>query len=292
MYGATLSDTVSTVAPTWTLRYQWTGREYDGETGWYYFRARYYDPNVRRFVQEDPIGYGGGGNLYAYAAGGPLQARDPSGMHLSATIDACVGGDWNCPIHPASEGGTLGYEEAWWTNIDAQRLYDDAVWSELDMEAAANMVKEAQQELAVLADTGGVRGSLPIGNDQALGFNIKSDKCDCIYGSTTTYDPLTAAQAEQLIRNDMTLDAIAGGLVALGLDAIGVSPRVGIAVGTGLALLAAQGALPRAGDQYTETLRVTQDPEIFGAANFSVTMVTRRADGTVRTYSDSWREIP
>jgi len=61
-------------------RYSWTGREYDTETGWYYFRARYYDPNLRRFVQEDPIGYGGGGNLYAYAGGNPVERRDPSGM--------------------------------------------------------------------------------------------------------------------------------------------------------------------------------------------------------------------
>ena len=62
------------------LRYRWTGREYDKETGFYYFRARYYDPGAKRFIQEDPIGYGGGANLYAYVDGQPLEARDPSGM--------------------------------------------------------------------------------------------------------------------------------------------------------------------------------------------------------------------
>ncbi|MBK9067356.1 MAG: hypothetical protein IPL76_10845 [Gemmatimonadetes bacterium] len=35
-----------------TLRYRWTGREWDAETGWYFHRARYYDPGQRRFVQE------------------------------------------------------------------------------------------------------------------------------------------------------------------------------------------------------------------------------------------------
>ena len=64
------------------LRYRWTGREYDTETGFYYFRARYYEPAARRFVQEDPIGYGGGGNLYAYVAGQVLEARDPTGLLL------------------------------------------------------------------------------------------------------------------------------------------------------------------------------------------------------------------
>ncbi len=77
--GAIMADTASGNL-LFELRYGWTGREYDRETGWYYFRARYFDPAVRRFVQEDPIGYGGGGNLYAYAGGNPIERRDPSGM--------------------------------------------------------------------------------------------------------------------------------------------------------------------------------------------------------------------
>jgi RHS repeat-associated protein len=35
--------------------YTFTGREYDPETGLYYYRARYYDPGLGRFLQEDPI---------------------------------------------------------------------------------------------------------------------------------------------------------------------------------------------------------------------------------------------
>jgi RHS repeat-associated protein len=34
--------------------YTFTGREYDPETGLYYYRARYYDPGLGRFLQEDP----------------------------------------------------------------------------------------------------------------------------------------------------------------------------------------------------------------------------------------------
>ncbi len=62
------------------LRYGWTGREWDEETGFSYHRARYFDPESRRWTQEDPIGYAGGMNVYAYVGGSPMEARDPSGM--------------------------------------------------------------------------------------------------------------------------------------------------------------------------------------------------------------------
>jgi RHS repeat-associated protein len=38
-----------------TNPYTFTGREFDPETGLYYYRARYYDPSIGRFLQEDPI---------------------------------------------------------------------------------------------------------------------------------------------------------------------------------------------------------------------------------------------
>jgi RHS repeat-associated protein len=47
----------------------YTGREDDG-TGLYYYRARYYDPVLKRFTTEDPIDLAGGINFYAYVGGG------------------------------------------------------------------------------------------------------------------------------------------------------------------------------------------------------------------------------
>ncbi len=46
------------------LRFQ--ARELDGGTGMYYFRSRWYDPQLWRFNSEDPIGLEGGINLYAF----------------------------------------------------------------------------------------------------------------------------------------------------------------------------------------------------------------------------------
>jgi RHS repeat-associated protein len=55
-----------------------TGREPD-ETGLVYYRARYYNPGLGRFVSRDPIGLQGGINNYAYVGNNPVNYADPSG---------------------------------------------------------------------------------------------------------------------------------------------------------------------------------------------------------------------
>jgi RHS repeat-associated protein len=60
------------------LRY--AGREYDAESGLYYVRARYYDPELGRFNSEDPIGLAGGINPYVYAGNDPVNSTDPLGL--------------------------------------------------------------------------------------------------------------------------------------------------------------------------------------------------------------------
>jgi RHS repeat-associated protein len=56
-------------------------REHDPANGLYYVRARWYDPDMARFISQDPIGLAGGMNTYAYAGNDPVNDRDPSGLH-------------------------------------------------------------------------------------------------------------------------------------------------------------------------------------------------------------------
>jgi len=61
--------------------FQYTGRENDG-TGLYYYRARYYSPELQRFISEDPIGLlGGDVNFYFYVGNNPLKWVDPYGLN-------------------------------------------------------------------------------------------------------------------------------------------------------------------------------------------------------------------
>lgn len=59
-------------------RILYTGQQYDQETGQYYLRARYYNPVIGRFTQEDTY-RGDGLNLYAYCGNNPVMYYDPSG---------------------------------------------------------------------------------------------------------------------------------------------------------------------------------------------------------------------
>jgi RHS repeat-associated protein len=58
-----------------------TARERDAESGLMFYRARYYDPQLGRFISEDPIGFEGEDlNLYRYVGNLPTIFADPSGQ--------------------------------------------------------------------------------------------------------------------------------------------------------------------------------------------------------------------
>ena len=58
--------------------YGYCGEYTDFETGLVFLRARYYNPNIGRFTQEDPIR--DGSNWYVYCDSDPVNKVDPSGL--------------------------------------------------------------------------------------------------------------------------------------------------------------------------------------------------------------------
>ena len=114
--------TSSTGNPTNWFRY--TARQFDSDTGLYYYRARYYNPFAGRFLSEDPAGFASDTvNFYAYVENNPVINDDPTGLakcvysissgHLHCTpekpghapVDIMVasgnnGGGLNCKNNP------------------------------------------------------------------------------------------------------------------------------------------------------------------------------------------------
>ncbi len=59
-----------------------TGRETDAESDLYFYRARYYDPQIGQFISDDPAGFAAGdANLRRYVGNDPANRTDPTGLY-------------------------------------------------------------------------------------------------------------------------------------------------------------------------------------------------------------------
>jgi RHS repeat-associated protein len=67
-------------------RFGYTGQAWVPDLGISYYKARMYSPGLGRFMQTDPIEYGGGMNLYNYVGSDPLNFIDPLGLLYQATF--------------------------------------------------------------------------------------------------------------------------------------------------------------------------------------------------------------
>jgi RHS repeat-associated protein len=119
--------------PNVDFRYGYTGRERDEETGLDYYRTRYYDSLVGRFVSEDTIGFNGGdANLYRYVANSPLNLIDPNGTSWLNDADAALS-DHGIDLYGAVNtldkgvGGFASGATGGATDIVRQRIYGGGV---------------------------------------------------------------------------------------------------------------------------------------------------------------------
>ncbi len=99
--------------------FQYTGREFDPETGIEYYRERYFDPSSGRFLSEDPLRFKTATNFYPYAANNPLRFNDPMGLS-AADVQRIFGACQKCTDQLTKSGerrAGSGTMNGWANNI-------------------------------------------------------------------------------------------------------------------------------------------------------------------------------
>ena len=76
-FGTRFGETTDAAFEEW---HGFTGKEYDPDTGLYYYNARWYDADIGRFISEDPAADPNNPNLYVYGRNNPLRFVDPTGL--------------------------------------------------------------------------------------------------------------------------------------------------------------------------------------------------------------------
>jgi RHS repeat-associated protein len=98
-----------------------------------YMRARYYDSEVGRFINKDPIRLAGGLNPYNYALQNPITLIDPVGLHaergtskgevtLDKLLKYAVSQTFGYSVLWGSAGAALGFGISWYTGLGAAPL--------------------------------------------------------------------------------------------------------------------------------------------------------------------------
>jgi len=114
IYGVVREETAGVEAKEATANpWRYPGQYEDAETGLYYNRFRYYDPETGRYISEDPIGLAGGAGLFRYVAA-PSTQLDALGLS-----DADVLTSWAKELSRNPSRGLPSLSHA-----DAQALID------------------------------------------------------------------------------------------------------------------------------------------------------------------------
>ncbi|HWL92724.1 MAG TPA: RHS repeat-associated core domain-containing protein, partial [Phycisphaerae bacterium] len=128
--------------------FMWTGQRYDASLELYHFLYRSYSPDLGRWLQQDPIGYEGGFNLYEYVRSSPMRWIDPLGLDGrdqgwnddSADLDAAINDAGN-KTHLSDAGNRI--------STDAANLFIAATEPETAVLVATTLTPIPGDEIAV-----------------------------------------------------------------------------------------------------------------------------------------------
>jgi RHS repeat-associated protein len=184
-YGQVLAKTEADANP---FRYIGQLGVMDEDNGLLFMRARYYDTDLARFINKDPIGMKGGLNLYAYANGNPMVNVDPEGTWFKEAVDVAS----NTVASVGDVADVLGNQKlASWNGFKAAEFISFAnntlSWTTKLMtnKAPTRQETEAAWESTLLM------GASVVAPEIALGFGLAFGYIDMMKDAWQAYKSLT-----------------------------------------------------------------------------------------------------
>jgi RHS repeat-associated protein len=192
--------------------YRYSGYTFDEESGLYYLKARFYDPELARFMQEDT--YRGNSadplslNLYTYVSNNPLVYWDPTGHYVSPTDKANLStsqiaglekatADWNKANAAGDKAGMAA------ANATANAIRASAGYSGGTNGNTVTVNKGNTVKTVVVTDTTNVRNSGTITT-----VNVSTGATSTINNSGTIGTMHVATGATSTVNNRGTIQVV------------------------------------------------------------------------------------
>ena len=138
------------------------GQYFDIETGLHYNRFRYFDPDIGRFISQDPIGLHGGNNLYQYAPN-PSGWVDPLGL------------SGNCVCMPVKKAVNSNLPHAVERAVE-RGVYPDAKSATEGLKDLSNQIgKKGWPEGSIIDPAHADRVLVPVGNNGMAAYQVGSN---------------------------------------------------------------------------------------------------------------------
>jgi len=166
--------------------YRFSSKEFQINSGLVYYGYRFYDPNLQRWLNRDPIGEDGGANLFAYAGNAPSVAYDPDGhfVMLACCIGCAAFIGWD--IYNAYKRTCAGKTGSDWANCMLKSLI-----SQLASQAGVGPLASCLYSAVIAPSPGGAtadaKACFKKYGLKALGTIGKDIACGCCVPYLTTF---------------------------------------------------------------------------------------------------------
>jgi len=143
-------------------RIRFSSKEFHPPSGLSYFGFRFYDPNLQRWINQDPLEENGGFNLTRFVQNSPLGLVDPYGLYIHHYPKA------GFPWLPGPESYVYG--DKWWEDWfiaapynTAQTIWNGFYWVGTSVSAAADSLSSLIEAVEAKLGVPGITEALPLG---------------------------------------------------------------------------------------------------------------------------------